>query len=78
MGQCSLYKANVFCCGKVLNIILMKYIVFWQTQNRAAYYPTSQLAQLRPSPRWTAQGARPHRKLLHFFKALEFDAFQFI
>uniref|UniRef100_A0A8C4W9N8 Poly(A) binding protein cytoplasmic 1 n=1 Tax=Gopherus evgoodei TaxID=1825980 RepID=A0A8C4W9N8_9SAUR len=30
------------------------------TQNRAAYYPTSQLAQLRPSPRWTAQGARPH------------------
>uniref|UniRef100_A0A8C0IQE6 Polyadenylate-binding protein n=1 Tax=Chelonoidis abingdonii TaxID=106734 RepID=A0A8C0IQE6_CHEAB len=26
------------------------------TQNRAAYYPTSQLAQLRPSPRWTAQG----------------------
>uniref|UniRef100_A0A8C8AKE9 Polyadenylate-binding protein n=1 Tax=Otus sunia TaxID=257818 RepID=A0A8C8AKE9_9STRI len=35
-----------------------------QTQNRAAYYPTNQLAQLaRPSPRWTAQGARPHRKL---------------
>lgn len=31
-----------------------------QTQNRAAYYPTSQLAQLRPSPRWTTQGARPH------------------
>uniref|UniRef100_H3A5M3 Polyadenylate-binding protein n=1 Tax=Latimeria chalumnae TaxID=7897 RepID=H3A5M3_LATCH len=31
-----------------------------QAQNRAAYYPTSQLAQLRPSPRWTAQGARPH------------------
>ncbi|KAF7246802.1 Polyadenylate-binding protein 1 [Varanus komodoensis] len=31
-----------------------------QTQNRAAYYPTSQLAQLRPSPRWTPQGARPH------------------
>uniref|UniRef100_K7F7D0 Polyadenylate-binding protein n=1 Tax=Pelodiscus sinensis TaxID=13735 RepID=K7F7D0_PELSI len=30
------------------------------TQNRAAYYPTSQIAQLRPSPRWTAQGARPH------------------
>ncbi|KAM4704602.1 polyadenylate-binding protein 1 [Rhinophrynus dorsalis] len=27
-------------------------------QNRAAYYPTGQLAQLRP--RWTAQGARPH------------------
>lgn len=33
-----------------------------QTQNRAAYYPTSQITQLRPSPRWTAQGARPHRK----------------
>uniref|UniRef100_G1TUR3 Polyadenylate-binding protein n=1 Tax=Oryctolagus cuniculus TaxID=9986 RepID=G1TUR3_RABIT len=31
-----------------------------QTQNRAAYYPPSQIAQLRPSPRWTAQGARPH------------------
>ncbi|XP_053914743.1 polyadenylate-binding protein 1 isoform X2 [Cuculus canorus] len=32
-----------------------------QTQNRAAYYPTNQIAQLaRPSPRWTAQGARPH------------------
>ncbi|XP_064296315.1 polyadenylate-binding protein 1-like [Phalacrocorax carbo] len=31
-----------------------------QTQNFAAYYPTNQLAQLaRPSPRWTAQGARP-------------------
>ncbi|MEE6463415.1 hypothetical protein FKM82_005898 [Ascaphus truei] len=29
-------------------------------QNRAAYYPAGQLAQLRPSPRWTAQGARPH------------------
>ncbi|XP_053322085.1 polyadenylate-binding protein 1 isoform X2 [Spea bombifrons] len=28
------------------------------TQNRAAYYPAGQLAQLRPSPRWTAQGAR--------------------
>lgn len=26
-----------------------------QTQNRAAYYPPSQIAQLRPSPRWTAQ-----------------------
>uniref|UniRef100_A0A8D2QP78 Polyadenylate-binding protein n=1 Tax=Zosterops lateralis melanops TaxID=1220523 RepID=A0A8D2QP78_ZOSLA len=40
-----------------------------QTQNRAAYYPTNQLAQLaRPSPRWTAQGARPHRKsLLYLF-----------
>lgn len=35
---------------------------FLQTQNRAAYYPPSQIAQLRPSPRWTAQGARPHRK----------------
>uniref|UniRef100_A0A2K5DG66 Polyadenylate-binding protein n=1 Tax=Aotus nancymaae TaxID=37293 RepID=A0A2K5DG66_AOTNA len=31
-----------------------------QTQNRAAYYPPSQIAQLRPSPRWTNQGARPH------------------
>lgn len=30
-----------------------------QAQNRAAYYPTSQLAQLRPSPRWTTQGVRP-------------------
>nr|XP_006636038.1 PREDICTED: LOW QUALITY PROTEIN: polyadenylate-binding protein 1 [Lepisosteus oculatus] len=29
------------------------------TQNRAAYYPTSQLAQLRPSPRWATQGVRP-------------------
>ena len=37
-----------------------------QTQNRAAYYPPSQIAQLRPSPRWTAQGARPHRKLFLF------------
>uniref|UniRef100_A0A8B9I2I9 Polyadenylate-binding protein n=1 Tax=Anser brachyrhynchus TaxID=132585 RepID=A0A8B9I2I9_9AVES len=38
-----------------------------QTQNRAAYYPTNQLAQLaRPSPRWTAQGARPHRKSLFY------------
>ena len=36
---------------------------FQQTQNRAAYYPPSQIAQLRPSPRWTDQGARPHRKL---------------
>ena len=32
----------------------------WQTQNRAACYPPSQIAQLRPSPGWTAQGARPH------------------
>nr|XP_054302995.1 polyadenylate-binding protein 3-like [Pongo pygmaeus] len=31
-----------------------------QTQNHAAYYPPSQIAQLRPSPCWTAQGARPH------------------
>uniref|UniRef100_A0A670KCC9 Polyadenylate-binding protein n=1 Tax=Podarcis muralis TaxID=64176 RepID=A0A670KCC9_PODMU len=31
-----------------------------QMQNRAAYYPTSQIAQLRQSPRWTTQGARPH------------------
>uniref|UniRef100_A0A8C1MUN4 RRM domain-containing protein n=1 Tax=Cyprinus carpio TaxID=7962 RepID=A0A8C1MUN4_CYPCA len=30
-----------------------------QAQNRAAYYPTSQLAQLRPSPRWATQGVRP-------------------
>ncbi|KAM4027634.1 polyadenylate-binding protein 1 [Anomaloglossus baeobatrachus] len=31
-----------------------------QAQNRAAYYPTGQIAQLRPNPRWTAPGARPH------------------
>ncbi|XP_053436733.1 polyadenylate-binding protein 1-like isoform X2 [Nycticebus coucang] len=31
-----------------------------QTQNRAAYYPPSQIAQLKPRPRWPAQGARPH------------------
>ncbi|XP_032006517.1 polyadenylate-binding protein 3 [Hylobates moloch] len=31
-----------------------------QTQNHAAYHPPSQTAQLRPSPCWTAQGARPH------------------
>ncbi|XP_004605789.2 polyadenylate-binding protein 1-like [Sorex araneus] len=31
-----------------------------QTQNRAAYHPPSQIAQLRPSARWTAQGARAH------------------
>ncbi|XP_028251595.1 polyadenylate-binding protein 1b [Parambassis ranga] len=31
-----------------------------QAQNRAAYYPAAgQMAQLRPSPRWTAQGVRP-------------------
>ncbi|KAG7500325.1 polyadenylate-binding protein 1 isoform X1 [Solea senegalensis] len=30
-----------------------------QTQNRATYYPAAgQMAQLRPSPRWTTQGAR--------------------
>uniref|UniRef100_A0A673MKC0 Polyadenylate-binding protein n=1 Tax=Sinocyclocheilus rhinocerous TaxID=307959 RepID=A0A673MKC0_9TELE len=28
----------------------------------AAYYPTSQLTQLRPSPRWATQGVRPQRK----------------
>lgn len=32
-----------------------------QTQNRAAYYSANQLAQLRPSPRWTTQGVRPQR-----------------
>ncbi|XP_006889889.1 PREDICTED: polyadenylate-binding protein 1-like isoform X1 [Elephantulus edwardii] len=31
-----------------------------QTQNRVAYYPPSQIAPLRPSPCWMAQGARPH------------------
>uniref|UniRef100_A0A3B5MQF6 Polyadenylate-binding protein n=1 Tax=Xiphophorus couchianus TaxID=32473 RepID=A0A3B5MQF6_9TELE len=31
-----------------------------QAQNRAAYYPAAgQMAQLRPSPRWTTQGIRP-------------------
>uniref|UniRef100_A0A4W4FXW3 Polyadenylate-binding protein n=1 Tax=Electrophorus electricus TaxID=8005 RepID=A0A4W4FXW3_ELEEL len=30
-----------------------------QAQNRAAYYPSSQLAQLRPSPRWATQSVRP-------------------
>uniref|UniRef100_A0AAQ5YXI1 PABP n=1 Tax=Amphiprion ocellaris TaxID=80972 RepID=A0AAQ5YXI1_AMPOC len=31
-----------------------------QAQNRAAYYPAAgQMAQLRPSPRWTTQGVRP-------------------
>ncbi|XP_077127030.1 polyadenylate-binding protein 1 [Ranitomeya variabilis] len=29
-------------------------------QNRAAYYPAGQIAQLRPNPRWTTPGARPH------------------
>uniref|UniRef100_A0A5F4W171 Polyadenylate-binding protein n=1 Tax=Callithrix jacchus TaxID=9483 RepID=A0A5F4W171_CALJA len=31
-----------------------------QTQNSAAYSLPSQIAQLRPSPHWTAQGARLH------------------
>uniref|UniRef100_A0A2K6K8Z6 Polyadenylate-binding protein n=1 Tax=Rhinopithecus bieti TaxID=61621 RepID=A0A2K6K8Z6_RHIBE len=31
-----------------------------QFQNFAAYHPPSQIAQLRPSPHWTAQGARRH------------------
>ncbi|TRY90480.1 hypothetical protein DNTS_026112 [Danionella cerebrum] len=30
-----------------------------QAQNRAAYYPASQLTQLRPSPRWATQPVRP-------------------
>ncbi|CAG5885176.1 unnamed protein product [Menidia menidia] len=31
-----------------------------QAQNRTAYYPAAgQMAQLRPSPRWTTQGVRP-------------------
>ncbi|XP_075069986.1 polyadenylate-binding protein 1 [Mixophyes fleayi] len=29
-------------------------------QNRAAYYPTGQIAQVRQSPRWATQGVRPH------------------
>uniref|UniRef100_A0A3B5MTM5 Polyadenylate-binding protein n=1 Tax=Xiphophorus couchianus TaxID=32473 RepID=A0A3B5MTM5_9TELE len=33
-----------------------------QAQNRAAYYSANQLAQLRPGPRWAAQGVRPQRK----------------
>ncbi|XP_062911366.1 polyadenylate-binding protein 1-like isoform X1 [Mobula hypostoma] len=32
---------------------------FPQAQNRAAYYPTGQLAQLRPNARWAAQSVRP-------------------
>lgn len=36
-----------------------------QAQNRPTYYPaTGQMAQLRPSPRWTTQGVRPQRKYL--------------
>uniref|UniRef100_A0A672HQE1 Polyadenylate-binding protein n=1 Tax=Salarias fasciatus TaxID=181472 RepID=A0A672HQE1_SALFA len=32
-------------------------------QNRATYYPAAgQMAQLRPSPRWTTQGVRPQRE----------------
>ncbi|XP_045421637.1 polyadenylate-binding protein 1-like [Lemur catta] len=31
-----------------------------QTQNCAACYPPNQISQLRPSPRWNAQGTRPH------------------
>ncbi|XP_028835403.1 polyadenylate-binding protein 1-like [Denticeps clupeoides] len=30
-----------------------------QAQTRAAYYPTGQLTQFRPSPRWATQGDRP-------------------
>lgn len=33
-----------------------------QAQNRAAYYPAGQMAQLRPGPRWATQGVRPQRK----------------
>uniref|UniRef100_A0A3P8XF63 Polyadenylate-binding protein n=1 Tax=Esox lucius TaxID=8010 RepID=A0A3P8XF63_ESOLU len=33
-----------------------------QAQNRAAYYSTNQLAQLRPGPRWATQGVRPQRE----------------
>lgn len=36
-----------------------------QTQNRAAYYSANQLAQLRPSPRWTTQGVRPQRMYIY-------------
>uniref|UniRef100_A0A8K9XP02 Polyadenylate-binding protein n=1 Tax=Oncorhynchus mykiss TaxID=8022 RepID=A0A8K9XP02_ONCMY len=41
-----------------------------QTQNRAAYYSTNQLAQLRPGPRWATQGVRPQRNDLHSTQAL--------
>ncbi|XP_062060550.1 polyadenylate-binding protein 1-like [Lepus europaeus] len=34
-----------------------------QTQDRTAYYPSSQIAQLRPSPRWSAQGARSFQNM---------------
>lgn len=40
-----------------------------QAQNRAAYYPAAgQMAQLRPSPRWTTQGVRPQREYLTSLK----------
>ncbi|XP_017559418.1 polyadenylate-binding protein 1A isoform X1 [Pygocentrus nattereri] len=43
-----------------------------QAQNRAAYYPSNQLAQLRPSPRWATQSVRPQRESLtrtsHYFQ----------
>lgn len=38
-----------------------------QAQNRAAYYPAAgQMAQLRPSPRWTTQNVRPQREYSEF------------
>uniref|UniRef100_A0A3Q2WJG3 Polyadenylate-binding protein n=2 Tax=Haplochromini TaxID=319058 RepID=A0A3Q2WJG3_HAPBU len=37
-----------------------------QAQNRAAYYPAAgQMAQLRPSPRWTTQNVRPQLIIFH-------------
>ncbi|XP_054431913.1 polyadenylate-binding protein 1-like [Pteronotus mesoamericanus] len=39
------------------------------TQRRAAYYLPSQIAQRRPSPRWTAQGAR-HRPFQNMPRAV--------
>uniref|UniRef100_A0A665TM47 Polyadenylate-binding protein n=1 Tax=Echeneis naucrates TaxID=173247 RepID=A0A665TM47_ECHNA len=36
-----------------------------QAQNRAAYYSTNQLAQLRPGPRWATQGVRPQLLCAH-------------
>uniref|UniRef100_A0A4W3J4Z5 Polyadenylate-binding protein n=1 Tax=Callorhinchus milii TaxID=7868 RepID=A0A4W3J4Z5_CALMI len=35
-----------------------------QAQNRTAYYPAGQIAQLRPSPRWNPQSVRPQRKCI--------------
>uniref|UniRef100_A0A7N6ASV8 Polyadenylate-binding protein n=1 Tax=Anabas testudineus TaxID=64144 RepID=A0A7N6ASV8_ANATE len=35
-----------------------------QAQNRAYYPAAGQMAQLRPSPRWTTQGVRPQREYL--------------